>query len=181
MVQFSIGIFAIAGTDQRQTMVIRIAAQKNHTAGHHLVRVDIGNFESQHLSVEFRGSFEIAYLQDDMADFTDVKIHAPRRREALQFLDIDGHKASLSGQLNAHFYNTSAAALHTDDKKDSPSARNVIEDVGRVQMRGLESRLIGHQAVGAQKLDNECIECRGIFDITGVPGLWKDFVYGAWN
>ena len=66
-------------------------------------------------------------------------------------------------------------------RKILPALEMIIEDVGTVQMRGLESRLIGHQAVGAQKLDNECIECRGIFDITGVPGLWKDFVYGAWN
>ena len=35
-------------------------------------------------------------------------------------------------------------------------------------------------AVGAQKFNDEGIECRGVFDITGVSRLWKEsLVYGA--
>jgi hypothetical protein len=96
MVQLAIGILPIAGADQSQTMMICIATQKHHAAGHHVFRVYIGYLEPEHLCVEFGGSFEIAYLEYDMADLADMKIHSLRRSHAFQFFDIDGHNDSSS-------------------------------------------------------------------------------------
>jgi hypothetical protein len=72
-------------------VMVRIAAQKDHPAGHHLFGVDIGHFETQNLGVKVGGSFQVAYLQDDMTQLADMKVHSLRGRHALKLLDIDGH------------------------------------------------------------------------------------------
>src|SRR6266436_8007093 len=94
MVQFPVRVFPITGADQRQTVMIRVAAQKNHTARHQLFGVDIRDLEPQHLGVKGGGSFQVAYLQDDMAQLADMKVHSLRGRHALKLLDIDSHGPS---------------------------------------------------------------------------------------
>jgi hypothetical protein len=61
-------------------MMVRMAAQKNHAARHHLFRVDIGDSKAQYLGVESGGSFEVAYPQDNMAELGDMKVHSLGRR-----------------------------------------------------------------------------------------------------
>src|SRR4029077_7533768 len=94
MVQFPVRVFPVAGTHQSQTVMIRVAAQKDHAARHHLFGVDIGYFEAEHLGVEGGGSFQVGYLQDDMAQLADMKVHSLRGRHALKLLDIDSHGPS---------------------------------------------------------------------------------------
>src|SRR5919108_4328784 len=71
-----------AGADQRQTMMIGIAAKKNHSARHHLLGIDVRNFEAQDPRIKCSGFFEIAHLQDYMAQLGDMKIHSCRRSHA---------------------------------------------------------------------------------------------------
>ena len=71
--------------------MIRIAAQKDHPARHHLFRVDIGHFEAQHSGIEGGGFFEVGYLQDDMAQLADMKVHSLWGRHTFKFLYIDSH------------------------------------------------------------------------------------------
>jgi hypothetical protein len=80
MVQFPVRVFPIAGADQRQTVMVRIAAQKDHTSRHHFLGVDVGHFETQHLGVKSGGFFQVAHLQDDVAELADMKIHSLRGR-----------------------------------------------------------------------------------------------------
>jgi hypothetical protein len=89
--QFPIRVLAVTGADESEAMMIGVATQKHHAAGHHLFRVNVRDFEAQDLRVKFRGAFEIGYLQDDVADFADMKIHALLGRHAFQLFDIDGH------------------------------------------------------------------------------------------
>src|SRR5438067_13500540 len=89
MMQLSIGIFAVACADQRKAMVIRVAAQKHHAAGHHIFGIDVRDFEAENSGVEIRGPFEIGYLQYHMADLADIKIHSLRWRQVLYYFGID--------------------------------------------------------------------------------------------
>ena len=74
---------SLAGADQRQAMMVGIAAQKNHPARHHCFRVNVGNFEPQYLGVKSGGFLQVADLQHDMTEFTDMKVHSLRRIHAL--------------------------------------------------------------------------------------------------
>ena len=67
VVQLPVAGLSLCGADQSQTVMIRVTAQKNHASRHHLVRINVGNFEAENLSVKGGGSFQVAYLQDDMA------------------------------------------------------------------------------------------------------------------
>jgi hypothetical protein len=83
VMQLLIGGLALAGTDQRQAMMVRVAAQENHSARHHCLRVNVGDFEAEHLSVKRSGFFQVPDLQHDMAELADVKIHSFGRSHAL--------------------------------------------------------------------------------------------------
>jgi hypothetical protein len=83
VMQLFISGLSFAGADQRQAMMVCIAAQKNHSAWHHCLRVNIGNIEAQHLGVKSGGFFQIADLQDYMTELADMKIHPLRRSHAL--------------------------------------------------------------------------------------------------
>jgi hypothetical protein len=83
VMQLFVRRLALAGANQRQAMMVCIAAQKNHSARHHCLRVNIGNFEAQHLGVKSGGFFQVADLQDYMTELADVKIHPWRRSHVL--------------------------------------------------------------------------------------------------
>src|SRR5688572_22547877 len=83
VMQLFVRRLALAGADQGQAMMVRVAAQKNHPARHHCFRVNIGNLEAQHLGVKSGGFFQVADLQDYMTELADVKIHPWRRSHAL--------------------------------------------------------------------------------------------------
>src|SRR5439155_13318617 len=83
MVQLSIGILSVARPNQSEAMMVGVAAQKHHASGHHVLGIYIGNFETEHLRVEFRGKFEVRYSKHDMADLADVKFHSLRRSHVL--------------------------------------------------------------------------------------------------
>ena len=83
VMQLFVGGLSFAGADQRQAMMVCIAAQKNHPARHHCLRVNIGNFEAQHLGIKSGGFFQVADLQDYVTELADVKIHPLRRSHAL--------------------------------------------------------------------------------------------------
>jgi hypothetical protein len=62
MMQFFVAGLSRSGTNQSQTMMICVTAQKNHAARHHLIGVDVGNFEAENLRIESRRFFQIANL-----------------------------------------------------------------------------------------------------------------------
>ena len=64
---------AAAGSaaDQRQAMVIAVAAQEHHAARHHVAGIDVGDPEAQHLGVEALGRFEVGDIDHGVADLLD--------------------------------------------------------------------------------------------------------------
>ena len=74
---------SIARTDQGEAVMVRIAAQEYHPAGHHGFGVNVGNLKAEHLGVKGCRFFQVADLQDDMAELADMKIDSSRRNHAL--------------------------------------------------------------------------------------------------
>src|SRR5215471_17802788 len=67
MMQLSIGVFAVAGADEREAVMVGMTAQKYHAAGHHFFRVDIRHLEAHDLGIEIRSALEIGDFQDHVA------------------------------------------------------------------------------------------------------------------
>jgi hypothetical protein len=59
--------------DERDPVMIRVAPQKNHAPGHHLLRVDVGDLKPEHFGVEPRRAFDVAHVQYDMPQFSDAE------------------------------------------------------------------------------------------------------------
>src|ERR1700732_632317 len=53
--------------------MVRVAAQKNHAAGHHLLRIDIRDLETEQLGIEPGRSLYVAYVEDDMTQLADTE------------------------------------------------------------------------------------------------------------
>jgi hypothetical protein len=82
MMKLAIGVLAVASADESEAMMIGVAAQKYHAAGHHVFGIDVGYSEAEDMGVKFYGPFEVGNLEHDMADFGDMEFHALRWRHA---------------------------------------------------------------------------------------------------
>ena len=60
---------------QRHAVMIGIAAHEYHAARHHLFRIDIGNLEAEHASVEIDRALQVGRAQDDVPDLRDPEVH----------------------------------------------------------------------------------------------------------
>ena len=74
---------SFAGADQRQAMMVCVAAQKNHPARHHRFGINIGDSQAEHLGVKSGGFLQVTDLQDDMTELADMKVHSVRRIHVL--------------------------------------------------------------------------------------------------
>ena len=80
--------------DQCDAVMVGIAAQEGHAARHHLLRIDVGNLEAQHLGIKPHRARDIAHVDHDMANLADVKRQAVRPLQFLQRIRID-HRVGL--------------------------------------------------------------------------------------
>ena len=89
--------------DERDAMVIWIAAHEHHAARHHVLGIDVGDLESQHLRVELRGLAQVARPQDDVTELADPKRSIGGRPQSPQLSRIKRHRTCLptSGYLFA--------------------------------------------------------------------------------
>jgi hypothetical protein len=75
-------------------MMIGVTTQENHAAGHHLFRIRVGHFETEHLRVEGGGYFQVVYLENHMAQLADLETHSLGRKHTLELSDVYGHGGS---------------------------------------------------------------------------------------
>src|SRR5512145_986223 len=72
-------------------MMVGVAAQERHAAGHQLFGVNVRDFETEHLRVEGGSALKIGDLQYHVAYFGDMKIHTLGRNHAFKFFDVNLH------------------------------------------------------------------------------------------
>ena len=73
VVQLDILRRRIRRTDKRDAVMVGVAAQKHHAARHHLLGIDVGDLEPQHLGIEPRRTFDILHIEHDMPDLADAE------------------------------------------------------------------------------------------------------------
>src|SRR5262249_37563243 len=61
-------LLGVLAADQRQAVVIAVAAQEHHAARHLAAVVDVGHLEAQHVGVEARRALEVGGEDHGMAD-----------------------------------------------------------------------------------------------------------------
>ena len=61
--------------DEGHAVVVGIAAEKDHAARHHGVRVAIADLEAQHLGVKAQRRLQIGDVQHDMPDLPQLELH----------------------------------------------------------------------------------------------------------
>jgi len=59
--------------DKRDAVVVGVAAQEHHAAGHHFFRVHIGDLKPEHLDIKPGRAFDILHVQHDMPDLADAE------------------------------------------------------------------------------------------------------------
>jgi hypothetical protein len=73
MVEVEISRLLCHRADERDSVMIGVAAQKDHAPGHHLLRIDVRDLKPEHFGVEPRRAFDVAHVQDDMAQLADAE------------------------------------------------------------------------------------------------------------
>src|SRR5262249_6054147 len=73
MIELDIRRFGRHGTDERNAVMVRVAAQENHAARHHLRRVDVGDLEAEYLGVEPRRPLDVMHVDNDVSQLSDTE------------------------------------------------------------------------------------------------------------
>jgi hypothetical protein len=68
MVQAGPGRVGVGRPEQRNAVVVAVAAQEDGTAGHQVVATGVGNLEPEHVGNEQTRAFDVADIQCDAAD-----------------------------------------------------------------------------------------------------------------
>ena len=68
--------------------MIGVAAQEHHAARHHLLGIDVGDLEAQHLGIEPHRALDIAHIEHDMADLADAERQPAGRSNCLEPVGI---------------------------------------------------------------------------------------------
>jgi hypothetical protein len=76
------------GAEQRDAVMVAIAAEEHGATRHHVVTVDVRNAETQRLRVELRGAFQVLHVKRDMPDLADTKRHAYRPGKVLDVISV---------------------------------------------------------------------------------------------
>ena len=84
MIEIVRGRRVLEGSDQRNAVVIGIAAHEHHAAFHHLVRVDIRHAKAEHAGVEAHAAIEIRHVEHHVPDLVDLERRVRRTRVAPQ-------------------------------------------------------------------------------------------------
>ncbi len=58
-------------TDQRDPVMVRVAAQKHHAARHHLLGIDVRDLQPEELGVEPGRPLHVAHVEHDMTKLAD--------------------------------------------------------------------------------------------------------------
>ena len=73
MVELDIIRFGLQRADERNAVMVGVAAQEDHAAGHHLLRIDVRNLEAEHLGVEPCGPLDVAHIENDVSQLADTE------------------------------------------------------------------------------------------------------------
>ncbi len=73
VVELDIRRFGLHRADERNAVMVRVAAQEDHAAGHHLFRIDVRNLEAEHLGVESRRALHVAHVENDVSQLADTE------------------------------------------------------------------------------------------------------------
>ena len=73
MVELDVRRFRGHRADERDAVMVRVAAKKDHAAGHHLFRIDVRNLKAEHFGVKPRRSLDVAHVENDVSQLADAK------------------------------------------------------------------------------------------------------------
>src|ERR1700741_4427594 len=73
VVELDIRRFRRHRANERDTVMIRVASQKDHAARHHLFWIDVRDLEAEHLGVEACRPLDVAHVENDVPQLADAE------------------------------------------------------------------------------------------------------------
>src|SRR5215470_11387603 len=71
----AVALRSLPAAHQRNAVMIAVDTHEHHAAGHHAVRVTVGHAQAEQVLVEAQGSIEIANVQHDVSDLSELELH----------------------------------------------------------------------------------------------------------
>ena len=96
------GIRPLAGADQGDAVMVRVAAHEDHAAVHHRVGIDVRDPEAEDAGVEIDRALQVGDVEHDMADLADVEGQRPVRRLRAQGLRLRARQRRIVDHAPGH-------------------------------------------------------------------------------